>query len=117
LKNEDELFKKYLDNSLYQVAGFSYGAIKAFEYTYQTNNRIDTLTLLSPAFFQNKSEKFKRLQLLNFKKNPKNYIEKFLKNAAYPSTIKLKKYLLEGSYQELSELLNYVWDEKNFKAS
>jgi pimeloyl-ACP methyl ester carboxylesterase len=116
LKNEEKLFKEYLDNSLYSVAGFSYGAIKAFEYTYKTNSRIDTLILLSPAFFQNKDEKFKRLQLLNFKKDGKKYIENFLKNIAYPSTIELKKYLFEGSYQELSKLLNYVWDEKRLQS-
>ena len=114
LKNEKELFKEQLKNSEYEVAGFSYGAIKAFEYA-SNATRIDTLTLLSPAFFQTKDKKFKRLQLLHYKKNPQQYIENFLKNTAYPSNTDMKKYYHDGEYEDLEKLLNYIWDEKKLQ--
>ena len=52
LQNEEELFSEYLLQSELCVAGFSYGAQKAFEYVYKSKERIDRLILLSPAFFQ-----------------------------------------------------------------
>ena len=109
LINEKELFNEYLNKSEFSVIGFSYGAIKAFEYTLNSNERIDKLILISPAFFQNQNEKFKRLQLINFKKNPNLYIDNFLKNITYPSNINLNKYLNKGTFEELEELLNYEW--------
>lgn len=58
LQNESYLFDSFIKNSDYTVCGFSYGAIKAFEYTIkqiENGNRIDTLQLLSPAFFRVKT--------------------------------------------------------------
>ncbi len=43
------------------------------------------MTLLSPAFFQDKNEAFKRAQLRYFKLNRELYIKNFLENIAYPS--------------------------------
>lgn len=62
LANEQELFAPYLIRSDFTVAGFSYGAIKALKYAITCNERIDTLQLFSPAFFQDKDAKFKKLQ-------------------------------------------------------
>nr|WP_275856258.1 hypothetical protein [Sulfurimonas sp. MAG313] len=57
LSNDEILFKDYLKYSDYTVAGFSYGAIKAFEMALTSKTRIDTLQLFSPAFFQEKKRK------------------------------------------------------------
>ncbi len=111
LDKEQELFYEFLSKSSYEVAGFSLGAIKAYEYSLNTKKRVDTLTLISPAFFLDKDEKFKRVQLLHFKKNSDKYIENFLKNASYPCKNHLTKYLKKGSYEELELLLNYKWDK------
>jgi len=88
LKNEEELFYDYLKNvkeNPYVVAGFSYGAIKALEYTANSSERIDRLILISPAWFCNKSKAFVKTQLLYYKKDANAYIKAFLKNIAYPS--------------------------------
>jgi predicted esterase len=68
-QNEQILFENFLLKNDFTVAGFSYGAIRAFEYALKNRHRIDTLQLFSPAFFQDKSESFKKLQLLAFQKN------------------------------------------------
>ncbi len=111
LKNEEELFDDILIDTEFNMAGFSYGAIKAFEYTLSIPKRVDTLQLISPAFFQTKDKKFIRLQLLHFKKNQDKYIKNFLQNCAYPSKIDLSKYLEIGTYEELEELFTYKWDK------
>jgi len=113
--DEKELFKEYLLDSDYEVSGFSYGAIKAFEFVKNTNKRIDKLTLLSPAFFQEKDKRFKRVQLLNFKKDSLRYTENFLKNVLYPSKKDISNYIQDGSYEELEELLNFEWKEDELK--
>ena len=72
LKNEEYLFSEFIKKSEYTICGFSYGAIKALRATkgaLDEGKRVDTLQLLSPAFFQTKNEKFKRLQLMSYKKN------------------------------------------------
>jgi esterase/lipase len=112
LQGESELFKTYLKKSEYCVSGFSLGAIKAFEYTLNSNSRIDTLQLFSPAFFQDKDLKFKRLQTLNYKKNPQAYQEQFLKNIAYPFATDMKKYFKEDTKEELQKLLEFIWKEE-----
>lgn len=114
-QNESELFGEYLQQSAFTVAGFSYGAQKAFEYTLQTTSRVDTLQLFSPAFFQNKDEKYKRMQLMFFKKDAKSYCDTFLKNVALNSSKTIKEYFIQGSYEELNELLHYVWDEEKLQ--
>ncbi len=54
MTGEQELFVDYLDDREFVVAGFSYGAIEAFEYCLSATTRINKLQLLSPAFFQKK---------------------------------------------------------------
>jgi len=110
LENEQELFKFWLNSSQYTVAGFSYGAIKALEYVYNSKNRVDRLILLSPAYFNNKKESFKKMQLLYFKKDSKKYINNFLANITNNSSIDLNNYLKNGTKEELKELLYYKWD-------
>lgn len=110
-KNEASLFDEYLNTSSLTVAGFSYGAQKAFEMALQTNSRIDTLQLFSPAFFQTQDEKYKRMQLMFFKKDSQTYCENFLNNTLYPSQKNVASFFSLGTYDELNELLHYVWDE------
>lgn len=111
LKDEQELFSKYIIDNSYTVCGFSYGAIKAFEYVLESSHRIDTLQLFSPAFFQTMPPKFKRTQLMFFKKDAKSYCENFLKNVSYPTNIDMNKFFNQGSVEELEELLNYEWSK------
>ncbi|MBU1666849.1 pimelyl-ACP methyl ester esterase BioV [bacterium] len=110
LKGEEIFFKEELIESDFCVAGFSYGAQKAFEYVYKSTERIDRLILLSPAFFQNHKKSFIRTQLRYYKADEKAYTEQFLKNVAYPSTINLYDYLNTGTVEALEALLSYVWD-------
>jgi len=112
LKNEEELFEEYREQSDFIVSGFSYGAIKAFEYTIQTEKRIDKLQLFSPAFFSDKDKKYKRMQLMYFKKDAKTYCDNFLYNSEFTSDL-IKKYFTMGTFEELEELLNYEWTQEN----
>jgi esterase/lipase len=115
LNGEKELFKEFLVDSKFSIAGFSYGAIKAFEYAISNESRVDRLILLSPAFFQNKSKVFIKTQLRYFKLNKEVYIKNFLENVAYPSNINLKKYLKEGDIKELEYLLKYKWEPQKLQ--
>ena len=116
LANEQELFAPYLIRSDFTVAGFSYGAIKALKYAITCNERIDTLQLFSPAFFQDKDAKFKKLQTLSFSKNSEAYTQNFMQNITYPSSFDMQLYFKQGILEELSELLHYTWDEAALKA-
>ena len=109
LKGEEKFFTKYTIDSDLCVVGFSYGAQKAFEYVYNSSNRIDRLILLSPAFFQNHRKSFIRTQLRYFKANQQSYTQQFLQNLSYPSSLSLNEYLETGTYEELESLLSYVW--------
>lgn len=115
LQNEEELFKEYLVKNDFTVSGFSYGAIKAFEEVYSSSVRVDKLQLFSPAFFQTKDKKFKRMQLMFFKKDAKAYCENFLENISYPKNLDTSKYFNLGTFEELEELLNYEWDENKLQ--
>ncbi|MBE0492031.1 MAG: pimelyl-ACP methyl ester esterase BioV [Sulfurospirillum sp.] len=110
LRDESDLFDAFTCKSEFCVVGFSYGAIKALEYALHVNTRIDKIQLISPAFFQDKEEKFKKLQTLYFAKDPQKYSEDFLKNIAYPSKILIEKYFHMQSIEELRELLYYEWE-------
>ncbi len=114
-KNEFELFQNFLDVNEFSIVGFSYGAIKAFEYVYKSKQRVEKLILLSPAFFQEKDEKFKKLQLIFFKKNSSNYLKNFYENVLYPSNFEIDKYKKMGTYEELKELLHYEWNKEKLK--
>ncbi len=111
LKNEKHFFESYLKKSDYTIAGFSYGAIDALQatsYAIEMGKRIDTLQLFSPAFFQTKEQKFKRLQIMAYKKDKDAYIQTFLKACFSPysaKTIQQRTTCIE----ELEELLYYEW--------
>ena len=108
LSNDADFFKEYMLSSEYAVSGFSYGAIKAAEYAAAHKGRIDLLQLFSPAFFQNRPEKYKRMQMMGFKKDASGYISLFRANsfAPYP-----QHDVDEGDSSEASlrELLYYEW--------
>lgn len=116
LHDEQGLFDEYLIDNDFTLSGFSYGAIKAFEEALHSSKRVDVLQLFSPAFFQDKDEKFKRMQLMFFKKNAQGYCENFLKNVVYPSSKNIEPFFKQGSFEELDELLHYVWDTKKIQA-
>lgn len=112
LQNDREFFKSFIKDTHYTVAGFSYGAILAFEYTkdmLEKGKRVDTLQLFSPAFFETKSDQFKQLQLRGYRKNPQIYLSKFIAGCFAPHAIKDIS-LKESNIKELTELLYYKWN-------
>ena len=115
LRGENIFFKEQLVESNYSVAGFSYGAQRAFEYVYNSTERIDRLILISPAFFQNHKESYIKRQLKAYERDSKNYCKLFLENVKYPSSISLDEYLKEGSVEELESLLSYEWSSKKIE--
>ncbi len=115
LQKEEELFSEYLIQSDLTVAGFSYGAQRAFEYVYESKERIDRLILLSPAFFQIQKPSFTRTQLRYFEAGQEAYVKQFLANATHPSDIDLSDYLKVGTKEELETLLTYVWDKQKIQ--
>jgi hypothetical protein len=115
-KNESELFDEYLVNNDFTISGFSYGAIKAFEEAFSTKKRVDKLQLFSPAFFQIFDDKFKRTQLMYFKKDANAYCQNFLANVIYPLQTDISKYFELGTIEQLEELLNYKWSEKKLQS-
>jgi len=108
LKNDESFFKDYIDNTAYTVAGFSFGAIKAFEFALSCKDRIDKLQLFSPAFFQNQTEDFKQMQLTQYQKNTKIYLKYFIQNCFRPHAIKAISQV-DTTSKQLSELLWYQW--------
>lgn len=115
-KNESELFDEYLISNDFTISGFSYGAIKAFEEAFSTKKRVDKLQLFSPAFFQNFDDKFKRTQLMYFKKDANAYCQNFLSNVIYPLQTDISKYFELGTIEQLEELLNYKWSEEKLQS-
>ncbi len=116
LKNKVHFFQEYLDDSAYCVCGFSYGAIKALSYVKEQllmGNRVDRLQLLSPAFFQTKSSKFKKLQMSAYSKSPEKYLSSFISACFLPYKSKSIQHS-ENSLDELNELLNYEWIKSDF---
>jgi hypothetical protein len=113
LKNESYLFDRYMKKSDYTICGFSYGAIKALKYLKDElacGNRVDTLQLFSPVFFQTKDEKFKRLQIMAYKKDKDGYLRNFLSSCFEPYEPKIVENV-ETTVKQLEELLNYEWDK------
>ena len=80
LKNDKNLFKDYLEENEFIVAGFSYGAQKALEYALNTKKRVDKLQLISPAYFK-VNPKFIDINLKAFRKDKFVYIKNFLEKA------------------------------------
>ena len=112
---ESELFQDYIIQNDFTVSGFSYGAVKAFEEVLNSNNRVDKLQLFSPAFFQTQNEKFKRTQIMYFKKDENAYCQTFLSNVLSPLDLDISKYFKLGSIEELQELLYYEWSEEKLQ--
>lgn len=117
LKNEICFFKDFIKESKYTVCGFSYGAVKAFSYVQEQlacGNRIDTLQLFSPAFFQTKSDKFKRLQVLAYTKSKDNYLSQFIDGCFSPHAKKDIQHT-QTNIEELNELLNFKWSQNDLQ--
>ncbi|MDD2652941.1 MAG: pimelyl-ACP methyl ester esterase BioV [Sulfurimonas sp.] len=117
LKGDEHFFDAYINRSDYTVCGFSYGAIKAFEYAKEQlvfEKRVDTLQLFSPAFFQTKEEKFKKLQLLGYRKSRDLYLIEFIKSCFLPYQRKSVEHK-ENSVEELEELLYFNWNIDELK--
>ena len=115
LREEAHFFDAYLAEGPYVRSGFSYGAIKAFNATLKSEKRTDTLQLMSPAFFQSKSEKFKRLQRMGYQKNSATYIANFTENCFLPHDMQ-DVHFAEHCYDELDELLSYEWKSDELRA-
>ena len=117
LKNEEYLFGDFIKSSEYTICGFSYGAIKALEAIKKAldeGKRVDTLQLFSPAFFQITDEKFKRLQLMSYKKNQEIYLKQFISSCFEPFEKKIVEHS-STTADELRELLEYEWNLDDFK--
>ncbi len=111
LKNESYLFDTFIKDTEFTVCGFSYGAIKAFEFVKKElarGNRIDTLQLFSPAFFQSKSKEFKRLQLMAYRRNEEVYLRQFINSCFAPYIVKPLEHSVT-ILDELDELLYFQW--------
>ena len=115
LEGESHFFDDYLSHSGYTVAGFSYGAIKAAEWAMNTSERIDTLQLFSPAFFQCKPERYKRLQTAAFAKDAEAYISQFIINCFAPYDVQTVS-RISGKAVELDELLFFTWQPEMLQA-
>lgn len=115
LDGEKEIFNPWIHDTDFSVCGFSYGAQKALEYTLVSEDRIDTLQLFSPAFFNDKDSKFKRMQLMFWNKDSTEYSKNFLANCAFPSDFDIGKFYKKGDISELEALLNYQWDQQKLQ--
>lgn len=115
-QKEEELFEAFTCKSEFCVAGFSYGATKAIKYALHVKTRLDKIQLFSPAFFQDKDEKFKKLQKISFRKDKDKYIENFLQNVRFPSQINMQEFFHDGSVLELEELLDYEYKKEELQA-
>lgn len=113
LQNELHYFSNFTQPSCYTISGFSYGAIKALRKTIEMlkeGRRVDTLVLISPAFFQKSSAKFKKLQRIAFASNKELYLSNFIDSCFLPHE-RGEVELGECSARELDELLEYEWME------
>lgn len=108
LTEDQHFFDPYLKHSDYTVAGFSYGTIKAAQYTAEACERIDTLQLFSPAFFQTKKESFRRLQMGGYFKDSERYLENFLTSCFAPAPV-APMILGSNDAESLQELLYFEW--------
>ena len=115
LENEAGLFESLLIQNDFSVAGFSYGAIKALEYALSCQKRIDTLQLISPAFFQDRESSFKKAQIRAFKQESVKYTQNFIQNITYNTNINLMPYLKYDTQDVLQELLYYVWEKEKLQ--
>jgi pimeloyl-ACP methyl ester carboxylesterase len=110
LRNESGFFAPWLKEGAYGVAGFSYGAIKAVRHALESGTRIDTLQLFSPAYFCDKSEGFKRLQLKGYRRDGAAYRSRFIESCFAPYGVQDVDVADDGE-AALEELLTYDWPE------
>lgn len=111
LSGDQHFFDPYLKHSDYTVAGFSYGAIKAAQYAAGSHERIDTLQLFSPAFFQTKKESFRRLQMGGYIKDTERYLDNFLTSCFAPSPVAPVTFG-NNDAESLQELLYFEWTDE-----
>lgn len=120
LRGEAPLFHSILApyaHNPYAVAGFSYGAQKALEYVYASSKRVDTLLLLSPAWFLDRDEAFINAQIDALKANKTAYFRAFLRQAVFPcASQRLASYFTGATERQLRELLAYTWPKKKLSA-
>jgi len=111
MQNEEHFFQEFLDESALCIAGFSYGTIKAFQETIKKTKqgkRVDKLQLFSPVFFQEEDEKFKKLQLMGYRRSPKSYLQEFRKLCFAPyETLDIEE--APTTIEALKELLFFQW--------
>ena len=106
-----------LQRTDFTYSGFSYGAIKAYKKVLslvEENKRVDKLQLLSPAFFQTKSEKFKRLQLMGYTRNTQRYLQEFMALCFAPYEVEVVQHATT-SKEELEELLYFQWNMQDLE--
>jgi surfactin synthase thioesterase subunit len=118
LKNDEHFFAPFIKKSDCTVCGFSYGAIKAFQSVQKSlleGRRVDTLQLFSPAFFQSKDEKFKRLQLMAYRKNEDAYLAQFINACFLPHQRREVEHDIT-LIEDLEELLSYEWSFEALRA-
>ncbi|WP_348652962.1 pimelyl-ACP methyl ester esterase BioV [uncultured Sulfurimonas sp.] len=117
LKNEQHLFKEFINESKYCVCGFSYGSMKALKHAkklLEDGKSVDILQLLSPVFFQTKSQRFKRVQTMAYNTNNKEYMSKFLDSCFEPYPHKEIEFQ-KNTIGDLEELLNHQWILNEFE--
>lgn len=117
LKDDRAFFDEFLNSSEFCVAGFSYGAIKAFHKTEMMladGKRVDKLQLFSPAFFQTKPQKFKKFQLKAYGIDKQTYIKNFLQLCFEPYK-QQDVTNVDTTKDELEELLFYEWDKQRLQ--
>ena len=111
LQQEEHFFTRWIEESDFHIYGFSYGALKAYtevKKRIKAFERVDKLILFSPAFFQTKTEAFKKLQLRSFKKDKNRYVENFLAACFAPYT-KKDVMIKEDTLEDLQKLLYFDW--------
>lgn len=92
---------------MYNIAGFSYGSQKALEFALHSKRRINTLILLSPAFFNDKESDFVESQIDAFQKNKQVYMKAFLRHIGYE--VQMKPFLLEPNKIKSNDLENLLY--------
>lgn len=113
LCNEKEIFKEFLEEKEFVVAGFSYGAQKALDYALNSKKRIDKLQLISPAFFDY-NQKIIDLNLKAFKKDKNLYIKNFLTKAGISNSLIHSfshLYLCDCNEKDLYKLFTFNWEK------
>lgn len=111
LEQEQDFFKKWLNG--FDVAGFSYGAIKACEYA--LDNSCKRLALISPAFFSCMNDEQKQKELALYKKSPKLYVRAFFSKIS-ENKICLKNHTKISKLSDLEKLLYYEWNASLIKS-